>query len=118
MSRLAPESADLGETGNARFNKGAHVIGRHQFRELVIVLEQVRSRTDEAHFAAQDVPKLRHFIKTEFAQDPCERIDALVAVAGLACQLRLISSHGAKFINHETAILNTGAHLFVQKRAR
>ena len=56
------ESAHLGETGDARLHISAHGVIRQRVREILVVLEQMRARPDHAHFAAQDVDKLRQFI--------------------------------------------------------
>ena len=36
---FATESADLSETGDARFNESADVIVRHQLREVLVMLD-------------------------------------------------------------------------------
>ena len=62
VARFAAKSAHLGQAGNARFHKCADMIIPQELRELLIVFDQVRSRADDAHVAAQNVPELRHFV--------------------------------------------------------
>ena len=77
------DCAHLGEPGDAGFHKGADVIVRHQLRELVVVLDQMRSRADDAHVAEEHVPKLRDFIDTQFAEPFSQRINSFIGNAGL-----------------------------------
>src|SRR5438552_18524849 len=62
------EPAHLGEAGDSGFDECADVIDLHEPRKLVIVLDQVRAWPNDAHIAAQNIPKMRHFIDTELAK--------------------------------------------------
>src|SRR5436190_2452553 len=76
----------------------------------------MRTRADDAHVAHEYVPELRHLIDTQFAEPFPERVNALVAVAGLARFLIVIRAHGAEFVNLEPAILHTGPGLNMKER--
>src|SRR5436190_16536835 len=82
------------------------------------MLDEMRARPDDAHVAAQHVPKLRNFIDAQFAKPFSERINALVVIARLPRYFRMIGAHGAKFVDDELSILETGAGLSVQKWTR
>src|SRR6266700_5439152 len=77
----------------------------------------MRTRTDDAHFAAQHVPELRYFIDTKLAEESADWINPIVAVARLTCDPIVVRTHRAKFVNGESAILNSGTHLLMEKRA-
>jgi len=62
VAGFATVTADLGEAGDARFHKGADIVVRHELRKLVIVLDQVRAGSNNAHVAQEDVPELRHLV--------------------------------------------------------
>ena len=96
---FAAEAADLGETGDARFHESADVVVRHQLGELIVVLDQVRTRADDAHVAEQHIPKLRDLIDAEFAEPFPDRINSFVAVAGPAARHRHGRVHGAEFVD-------------------
>ncbi len=106
------------QSSDAGLDKGADVIVRHQARKLIVVLDEVWAGSDDAHVAAEHVPKLRDFVDAEFAEPFSERVNPFVAIAGLPLQLLVIGTHGAKFVNFELSILHTGADLRVKKRAR
>src|SRR5947208_2546653 len=73
VARFAAESAHLGEAGDAWFHERADVIVGQELRELLIVFDQMRTRTDDAHVAPEYVPKLRHLINAEFAKPFSQR---------------------------------------------
>ena len=81
------------------------------------MLNQVRPRPDDAHVAAQHVPKLRDLVDAQFAKPFSKRINALVAIARLPGQLPLIGAHGAELVDLELSILHAGAGLDVKKRS-
>ena len=62
VAGFAAEAADLSEAGDAGFDESADVIVGHELRELVVVLDEMRARTDSAHVAEEHVPKLRDFV--------------------------------------------------------
>ena len=73
------------ETGDAGLHKRADVIVRHAiWRKLIVVFDQVRARSDDAHVAEEHVPELRHFIDAQFAKPFPERINAVVVSPRLA----------------------------------
>src|SRR6266480_1593443 len=77
----------------------------------------VWTRTDDAHFAAQHVPELRNFIDTKLPEESPKRINAIVAPARLVRDPIVVRTHRAKFINGESTILNSSAHLPMEERA-
>src|SRR2546428_13822588 len=77
----------------------------------------MRTRTDDAHFAAQDIPELRDFIDAEFPEKSPERINPIVAPARLVRDALVVRPHRAKFVNGESAILDSGTHLLMEERA-
>src|SRR2546430_8273361 len=80
------------------------------------MLEQMRARTDDTHLAAQHIPELRNFIDTELPEKSPEWINAIVAPARVVRDLFVARTHRAKFVNGESAILNSGTHLLMEKR--
>ena len=115
--RFAAKSAHLRQAGDARFHETAHVIVRHQLGELLVMFDQMRPRSDDAHVAAQHVPKLRHFIEAQFAQPFSDRINAFVVVFGPGALDRSGRAASCGICKYRSAILNSGARLDVKKRA-
>src|SRR5689334_11674611 len=76
----------------------------------------MRARPDDTHVAAKHVPKLWHFIDTEFAEPFSERINALVGFTRLSRNFAVAIAHCAEFVDLEFAILHSGAFLTVRKR--
>ena len=111
------EPAHLGEAGDAGFDECADVIVLHESRKLVIVLDQVRARPNDAHIAAQNIPKLRHFINAELAKPLAEWINAFVSIPRLTRELIVIGPHGAKFEDDELSILHAGTGLCMKEWA-
>ena len=93
------------------------MVTRHYFRKFGVMLEQMRARTDDTHLAAQHIPELRNFIDAELPEKSPEWINAIVAPARLVRDLFVARTHRAKFINGESAILNSGTHLLMEERA-
>src|SRR5438132_642175 len=83
VSGFAAKAPDLGQASNTRFDERPHMIVRQESRKLVVVLDQVRSRADNAHIAAEHVPKLRNLVEAETAKPFARGINTLVSVAGL-----------------------------------
>src|ERR1700730_13917271 len=77
----------------------------------------MRTRTDDAHFAAQHIPELRDLINTKHPEKSPERINTIVAIARLVRDPLVVRTHRAKFVNGEPAILNPSANLLMEKRA-
>src|SRR5690348_6820900 len=65
---VSTKAAQRSEAGEAGSHERADVMVRHVFGKLLVVFDQMRSWTNDAHVAAEDVPKLRHFIDAEFAE--------------------------------------------------
>src|SRR4029434_1884191 len=78
----------------------------------------MRTRPDDTHLAAQHIPELRDLIDAKLPEKTSQRINSIVVIARLMRDSLFIQSHRAKFVNDEPAVLNSGAHLFVEKRAR
>src|SRR5438552_2747825 len=79
--------------------------------------EQMRAGTDDTHLAAQHIPELRNFIDAELPEKSPEWVNALVAAARLVRDLFVARTHCAKFVNSESAVLNSGTHLLMEERA-
>src|SRR5438552_11075157 len=113
----AAKTAHLSQPGNSRLNESADMVACHYFRKFGVMLEQMRARTDDTHLAAQHIPELRNFIDTELPEKSPEWINAIVAPARLVRDLFVARTHRAKFVNGESAILNSGTHLLMEERA-
>ena len=109
------EPAHLGEAGDARLDECADVIVLHEPRKLIVVLDQVRARADDAHVAAKNIPKLWYFIDTEFAKPFAEWINPFVLIPRLTRELIVIWPHGAKFVDDELSILHAGTGLCMKE---
>src|SRR5438552_4555142 len=114
---FAAKTAHLSQPGNSRVNEGADMVACHYFRKFGVMVEQMRARTDDTHLAAQHIPELRNFIDTELPEKSPEWINAIVAPPRLVCDLFVARTHRAKFVNGESAILNSRTHLLMEKRA-
>jgi len=114
---FATETAHLGEAGDAGFDECADVIVLHEPRKLIVVLNQVRARANDAHVAAQNIPKLWYFINAEFAKPFAEWIHPFVLILRLTCELMVIGPHRAKFVDEELSILHAGTGLCMKERA-
>ena len=75
------------------------------------------TRTDDTHFATQHIPELRNFIDTKLPEKSPKRINAIVAPARLVRNPIVVQAHRAKFVNGESTILNSSAHLPMEERA-
>src|SRR5437667_2337954 len=117
VSRFSAEATHLGEAGNAGFDECADVIVLHESRELVVMLDQMRARADDAHVAAQHIPELRHFIDARSTEPLAERINAFVPVPRLTRELSVMGPHRAKLVDNELPVLHAGTDLGVKKRA-
>ena len=117
VTRLAPEAAHLGEAGNAGLHESAHVVVRHELRELVVVLDQMRARPDDAHVAEEHVPELRDLVDAQFAKPFPQRINPLVAIARLPRLLGIIGTHRAELVDREPPVLHAGPGLDMKERA-
>lgn len=117
ISRFTTETAHLGKAGDARLDECADVIVLHQPRKLIVVLDQVRARADDAHVAAENIPKLWYFIDAELTKPSAEWINPFVLIPRLTRGLIVIRSHGAKFVDDELSILHAGTGLCMKERA-
>src|SRR5450432_2614710 len=48
---LAAETTHLREPGDTGFDECAHVVVGHELREFIVVLDEMRARSDDAHLA-------------------------------------------------------------------
>ena len=71
---------------------------------------------DNAHVAAEHIPKLRHLVDAELAKPFSERINPLVVCACLAGNLMIVRVHGAELQNREAAVLHARACLHMKQR--
>src|SRR5262245_19909432 len=77
------------------------------------------SRSDETHFALKDVEHLRNFVDSEFANDCADAgYPRITFRRPYRTYFRFgILGHGAKFTQHEAAIILTNALLPVKNRS-
>ena len=64
ISCFTTKSSHLSQTGDSRLNERADVIIGHQLGKLLVMFDQMRPWTDDAHVAPEDVPELRDFVDT------------------------------------------------------
>src|SRR5438552_11973946 len=79
------------------------------------MFDQVWSRPNDAHVAAQHVPELRHFVDAQFAKPFAQWINTLIGRAGLTRDFAIAGMHRPKLVNLELSILHSGALLHVKK---
>src|SRR5580658_1388218 len=77
---------------------------------LLVIIEWVRARTNQAHVSLEDIPELRQLVKTIFPQEPPrsrnpgiifnleERPFALVAVPQRFLKIVRIAHHGSELV--------------------
>src|SRR4029079_404576 len=89
---------DLRPTGEARLHQVPLIVKRDFVRQLLDELGTLGPRTDERHFSAQDVPKLRHFVQAGASQNPAYASDATVMALGPLGSVFLgVGAHGTQF---------------------
>ena len=84
----------------------------------MVVFDQMRPGSDDAHLSGQNVEELREFIDAESAQETARGKDAAITpVACFACSW-FVRVHGSEFHDLEPAILNAGSRLAVKQADR
>ena len=84
-------------------------------REQFVVLDEVRTRPDNAHVSAQDVDELGKLVEARPAQEMSKRIYPAVALSDLTTGVGLtIHTQGAELINREGVLFGPGAFLGVE----
>ena len=63
LFRFSPKAVDLSPTGNTGLDKMTHLVTVDETSILFIVLEHVRTRTDQTHIALEYIDKLRQLIE-------------------------------------------------------
>ena len=109
LAGFAAVALDLGEAGDARFDKAAEPVGDGDFAKLDVVLDHVGAGADDAHFAPEDVDELGEFIEAEAAEPASEGEDAGVEFGGLHGVVRVVDFHGAKFVDVEGFLTTSSA---------
>ncbi len=79
VGALAIPLRDLGLAGNPRPHVMAYPVEWNLFQKLLHKNRRLRARTDDAHFAVQDVVKLRQLVEAKLAQKRPHAGDARVA---------------------------------------
>src|SRR3954453_20410131 len=68
IARFAAKATDLRKAGDSRLNECTNVIVFHELGKLLVVLDQVRPWTDDAHIPFEHVPELRNFVDAQFSK--------------------------------------------------
>ncbi len=117
---VAAPAVDLGPAGDAGLDLMAnHVVGNFAF-ELPDVKRALGARPDDAHIAAQNVPKLRQLVQAPIAQEAAQRRDARIvahAQPGLLVELFRAGGHRAKFQHAERPAIGADPFLLEKDRA-
>ncbi len=104
----------LGEAGDAGLEGVALHVAGDEAAVLLVVVDGVGARTDEAHLTAEDVEELGQFIEAPAAQDATEGCDAGIIAGGLA-QAGLVTgleyAHGAELEDAKAAAIEAVAIL-------
>src|SRR5437764_12708075 len=82
LARGAVAVLHLRPPGEARLDGVALLVERNLLRQLLDEERAFRTRPDEAHVAADDVPQLRQLVEAGLADEAADAGDAVVAVAG------------------------------------
>ena len=98
MFRLTTRARDLRPTCNSRFSPMANHIFVHQLRIFLGMLEHVRARPYNRHFAAQHVDELRCFIKVTTTKKIAKRELTRVMLGCLKSVCLIIDVHGAELV--------------------
>src|SRR5437870_5747790 len=84
LARFSAKSAHLSQSSNAWLNEASHpVIIRNLAKQLVVV-DEMRPRSHNAHFAFKHVDELRQFINAHLAQPASRGIHAWIGECRLA----------------------------------
>jgi hypothetical protein len=112
--------ADLGPTGNAGADGVPFIVERYLLTEILDKLRPLRTWTDEAHFAAQNVYELRQFVETVLAESTANTSDSrIVGPSPLGFTVGLgIDFHGSKFEQAEAFASTADSKLSVENRTR
>ena len=116
---VAAEAVDLRPAGHARFHEVARKIVRDFPGELVDVIRALRTRADEAHVAAEDVPKLREFVDVPAAKEGADAEQAGVAARGGltgGVGRRGVGAHAAELVECEGTMAGADAGLAEENR--
>src|SRR5262249_17552745 len=98
----AASAVALGPAGNPRFNVVPESIIRDRSLKFVVMGDRVRPWTDQRHFAAQDIEKLRQLINARFAQKAPDPSDSRIPPRSLADGRAIIPrGHGSEFVDYE-----------------
>src|ERR1051326_7756327 len=85
---------------------------------MLDISRHLRARTDQAHLSAQHVPKLRQFIQLCPPQQPADRSDAQITIAGNSRPARIGSgNHRAEFPDEKWNPLLPDSSLAIKDRA-
>ena len=110
-------TVDLRVARQSRFDLHAVAEFRHALAVEIDILDPLRARADQRHFAVQNVEKLRQFVDAGSAHELAERRNAAVARAGeLRAVLFRVHNHAAKLI--ERKALEVAGVAFLPKEHR
>ena len=127
FKRRIPPRDDLPEPGYSGFYIQSSVIGGPVARAIV---HGMGARTNQAHIAFQDIPKLRQFVEAVLAKKAAEprdariigdfeeRVPALVESAQRIFQFVRAVDHGPEFITNKSLSLFSSAQRTIADRAR
>ena len=86
----------------------------------VVLIPQGRARSDDGHFAFDDVEDLRQFIQACFSQEFADFSDVLIRILQQMrwCILRRIDAHRPEFQNMKMRFVDSDSFLFKEDRTR
>ena len=108
-------TANLGEAGDARFGKVAHGIVVNDLGKAEVVIDEMRTRSDDAHVTEEDVQKLGKLVDAGATQEGGSGINARVALGRLRARI-IVQVHGPELVDFEHFAVSAGAFLSVEKR--
>jgi len=112
---VAAQAVDLRPAGHAGFHEVSWQVVRDDGGELVDVVRAFGARADEAHVAAEDVPKLREFVDVPVADKGADAEQAGVVGAGadgVAVVGVGVGRHAAEFVEGKGRVARADACLF------
>src|SRR5687768_13272928 len=108
---------DLGPSGDARLDYVTLSVEGDLVRQLLHEGGPLRSRSDETHVPAQDIPQLRDLIQARLAHEAPNGRNPRIVVAGTPYRTRPrfgISTHGSELVNREAGAVQPHALLVVE----
>ena len=118
---LAPETVDLCQSGDARFDEMPYPVGCNRFPEGFVVFNEMGSRADHAHFSAQHIDELGKLIQTAPSEEGAKGENPVVArfrLDSFGAPIRVCGIHGSELQDLERALVQSGSWLPVEQWTR